>query len=388
MLLAVSVHRDALYVLHREPGQSIRSDPAVEQPGDVGMIQRGEDLPLLQEPLDSAVVPGAPGRQHLEGDALLVLVVGALGKIDGTHAAAPELAEDAVRTEPRPCIGEVGEGGRVVEEGCGQRRRRDVEHGSRLGTLEERRHLGPEHRVVDAALFDERRPLRGLELQGTVRGIEHAPPPRSGNRSTHRRARCSQPLALVQSRRTVRAVTPNASAVSSSVNPPKKRHSTTRLSRSSTTDSSVNASSRAINVSARSSIATGKSVRLTRLGAAPRFRAPRRRAWSTRIRRMARAATAKKWPRSVHWTRVWSTSLRYASWTKAVVPRVRSGCSPLSCRCAMPRSASYTRGKRRSRASRSPARHARSSPVMSCSPFIPAVRFRSSLALQRVDGLR
>jgi hypothetical protein len=54
----------------------------------------------------------------------------------------------------------------------------------------------------------------------------------------------------------------------------------------------------------------------------PRLAALRRRAWSTRTRRMAWDATAKKWPRLFQDIRSCLASRMYASWTSAVVWRL------------------------------------------------------------------
>ena len=62
------------------------------------MVERGEDLTL-----------GAEARQHtirvhatpdqLDRDALLILLVGALGEIDGAHAAMCDLVKQMIRAD-------------------------------------------------------------------------------------------------------------------------------------------------------------------------------------------------------------------------------------------------------------------------------------------------
>jgi hypothetical protein len=64
----------------------------------------------------------------------------------------------------------------------------------------------------------------------------------------------------------------------------------------------------------------------------------RDRAASTRIIRIARPAIEKKWERSFADHPAPRESLRYASWTSAVVESVRSAGAPWSWRCAMARS--------------------------------------------------
>ena len=84
-------------------------------------------------------------------------------------------------------------------------------------------------------------------------------------------SRQSHFLALTQSRRTVRASTPTTSAVSSSLYPPKNRHSTTWDNRTSRSASLTSASSSASTVSARSAAGSEASSRLTARLSPPRF---------------------------------------------------------------------------------------------------------------------
>ncbi len=106
--------------------------PAVEQPRDVGMVEAGEELPLLHEaPPDSLGVD--PFAQQLQGDALLVLAVAPLGDPDLAHASTSEQGDENVgadrlarravgfgrrmraeRTQPRRVLG-----GAALEEGAG-----------------------------------------------------------------------------------------------------------------------------------------------------------------------------------------------------------------------------------------------------------------------------
>jgi hypothetical protein len=78
-------------------------------------------------------------------------------------------------------------------------------------------------------------------------------------------------FALTQSRRTVRASTPTTSAVSSSLRPPKNRHSTTWDSRVSRSASRESASSSASTVSARSFEGSAASSSTTGRQLPPRF---------------------------------------------------------------------------------------------------------------------
>jgi hypothetical protein len=101
-----------------------------------------------------------------------------------------------------------------------------------------------------------------------VQAIAWHPVPASAQVESSRE---SHVFALTQSRRTVRALTPTTSAVSSSLSPPKKRHSTIWESRASTSASRESASSSASTLSARSAAGTEASSKLTGRWSPPRF---------------------------------------------------------------------------------------------------------------------
>ena len=87
--VAVVDDRLALDVLHHEVGQAVRRRAAVEQAGDVRVLEAGEDLPLVPEaPHDRLGVHAA--LEHLDRDALLELVVVADAEVHRAHAAAAE----------------------------------------------------------------------------------------------------------------------------------------------------------------------------------------------------------------------------------------------------------------------------------------------------------
>lgn len=101
-----------------------------------------------------------------------------------------------------------------------------------------------------------------------IQGIAWHPLPAEAQAESSRE---SHLLALTQSRRTVRALRPTTSAVSSSLSPPKKRHSTIWDSRASRSASRESASSSASTLSARSSAGSPASSRLTKSWSPPRF---------------------------------------------------------------------------------------------------------------------
>ena len=82
-------------MLHHEVGQAVLRGAAVDQPGDIRVIQLRQDLALLPEAAHyGRRVPVA--SDQLDGDPLSVLLVVPLGQVDGAHAAVADLAQDPV----------------------------------------------------------------------------------------------------------------------------------------------------------------------------------------------------------------------------------------------------------------------------------------------------
>ncbi len=67
-------------------GPPIGGCAAVEQVGDVGVLQRGEDSPFLAKAEDKEAAAKA-GAQQLQRRSLAEAFALALGKVNGTHAA-------------------------------------------------------------------------------------------------------------------------------------------------------------------------------------------------------------------------------------------------------------------------------------------------------------
>jgi hypothetical protein len=160
--VAVVVQGHPVHVLHGEPGLALRRDPAVEQPGDVGVIQAGEDLPFGEEAAEDLVGVHA-ALDQLEGDPLLELPVGALGEIDDPHPAAPQLADRAIRPDPllHPLVLQL-------EHGPGDERGGALEEPLRRSPCQHRLDFGPQIGVTGAHLIEERQPLFQRQVQGAV----------------------------------------------------------------------------------------------------------------------------------------------------------------------------------------------------------------------------
>ena len=100
---AVGGDRHALDPLHDEEGTAVgRSTPPSSSRAMPGCCEPRQDLPLAQEAARaiSSAVHAVP--QQLERHPLLELAVGPLGQVDLAHAAAAELAEQAIGAPTRP----------------------------------------------------------------------------------------------------------------------------------------------------------------------------------------------------------------------------------------------------------------------------------------------
>jgi len=124
------------------------------------VLERREDLALLEEPADRAFVSGPPAPQELEGYGLLVLLIGALGEVDRAHAAVPDLSEEAVGTKLRRDRGRDF-GRELAEQRGGELHRVTFEDAGALAVRQQRR----------SGLADRRIPARGmLQIRGTLVG--------------------------------------------------------------------------------------------------------------------------------------------------------------------------------------------------------------------------
>ena len=107
---------DAVDVLHDEVRLAVGGDAAVEQGGDVPVVEVGEDLAFVAEAADGEVALVA-AAEELEGDAFLELVVGADPLVDGPHAADADEAGEGVGAD----AGADGGGGGIAGgEGIGE----------------------------------------------------------------------------------------------------------------------------------------------------------------------------------------------------------------------------------------------------------------------------
>ena len=98
-LIAVDVDRLSVDVFDDGVGKAFVGGPAVEQPGNVRMIEARDDLAFL---IESAVQPGVARLrpENLDGDRRREDVVRAFGEVNDSHAASAEFAERRILTNP------------------------------------------------------------------------------------------------------------------------------------------------------------------------------------------------------------------------------------------------------------------------------------------------
>ena len=110
MRVTVLVGRLAVHVLHHIVRHAVRRIAAIEDAGDVGMIERGEHLPLLLEAQDELRRDVFP-QQQFHGHVLAEGSIVADGQIDDAHPAAAEFAQEFVDADVVPGGGALRFGG-------------------------------------------------------------------------------------------------------------------------------------------------------------------------------------------------------------------------------------------------------------------------------------
>jgi hypothetical protein len=166
--------RHTLDQLHGEKRPAVVRRAAVQEAGDVGMLEAGEDLPFLQEPAEHVVRVDA-ALQNLDGDGAFELPVGAVREVDAAHASATDLPVKMVRTGAVPheridLAEEVGLGRDPVrEEATAQEGvRRGFAAGQIAVRLEQRERLGFELPVPGAQACEGSVNLLGRQVHHPV----------------------------------------------------------------------------------------------------------------------------------------------------------------------------------------------------------------------------
>lgn len=93
---AIDIERLARNILHHEKRPAIGRRAAIQQPGNIGVIEVRENLALVTETAEDIVGVHAVTNQF-NGDFLRVLIVVTSGEVHGAHASAPNFPDDAVR---------------------------------------------------------------------------------------------------------------------------------------------------------------------------------------------------------------------------------------------------------------------------------------------------
>ncbi len=95
MISAVGVNTSAVNILHDQIGATVISGAAIEECGNVGMLQASENLSLGLKATGNDLGPEA-NPNDFDGDLLFVLAIGALSQKYGAHAAVSEFLQYTV----------------------------------------------------------------------------------------------------------------------------------------------------------------------------------------------------------------------------------------------------------------------------------------------------
>ena len=107
--IAVLIDRGSGDEVHHEIGTAVRGGAAIQEFGDIGVIEVGQNLPLGIEAFERVVAEDA-AADDLDGDHLAVQVVDAHRLVDGAHAAFGDELHDAVGAQPGADAEAVGQG--------------------------------------------------------------------------------------------------------------------------------------------------------------------------------------------------------------------------------------------------------------------------------------
>ncbi len=145
--------RHSIDVLHHQVRLISGGRPAVDEPGDSGMIQIGEHLPLLAEALHGVQSPKS-GVDQFDGDLLLECLVCALRQVDGAHPARREPPNDRVRTEARTRRCAVEKLREHLSGRCELERISKKCRSTAIVRTKERLHFGAKGRIGGAGTFE------------------------------------------------------------------------------------------------------------------------------------------------------------------------------------------------------------------------------------------
>ena len=99
VLATVLVDGKPVDKLEHEVRSAVLVGAAIKEASDVRMLESGQNLAFTKEPFDEDLRPRF-GRQQLERHLLVVSVVGPHGPVDRPHAAATDLLDHPVGSDP------------------------------------------------------------------------------------------------------------------------------------------------------------------------------------------------------------------------------------------------------------------------------------------------
>ncbi len=205
-LVAPLVDGQAIHQLHPQPGNPIFRGSSVQDPGDVGVLQPGQDLPLPSEAgLHLRTLQSAP--KDLDRHLLLKGLVRPLRQIHDPHTTFAQLPAEAVGADASTI----------------HRKWRFLQKTSRaIGGLYQLLQLPPQSRVADRG--QRRCPLLRGQLQQVGQPLPDLLPAQHLHADVgveRRISRLNHARAVAQERLTVAGEVCNRTAVSSMVRPEK-----------------------------------------------------------------------------------------------------------------------------------------------------------------------
>ena len=107
MSIAVLVNREAVHIVHHQKRKTFFRAAPIKQLHDVGMVERGQCLALIQETAQQ-LRPIKVGAKQLDRHMHLKLLIVPGGQIDCCHAAIADTPLNAIIPDPAPEHGIFG----------------------------------------------------------------------------------------------------------------------------------------------------------------------------------------------------------------------------------------------------------------------------------------
>ena len=277
LLLAPRGNLQAIDKFQDDIRRAVFGRAAIEQPGDIGMLQMRENLSLAPEPRNRGAAVQVE-LECLDRDLLVELGIVADREVDRTHAAVAKGTHDPIGSDAPARRRHVDAGGS---------RGGPFDHTGQAAASvgsERRQERTPHLFVVRAVFVDEPAAFRRTKRGGRV--IERVEAPELIRIHTGGVALKNDRSHAAPSRTsfsTVLMLTFRTTAISAICNPPKNFNSIARALRASTSasfDSPSSSARRSTDCGSLTAWASSSDINVT---PAPRLAARCRRAWSTRI---------------------------------------------------------------------------------------------------------